>query len=356
MEKEKSTGTAKPAAEEGRPAEGGKGSDLAMGRGLDIGTCNLVSAAQRKDGSMVYRTLRNAFLDVEINDFTKKMLTKLGVQYVLYDRKMYVLGNPAFELANIFNRETLRPMAQGLISPHQADALPIIRLLVSQVLGEPAREKEPCFYCVPGDPIDSQMNVVYHRDIFDGLLRKLGFVPTAIAEAHALVFSELADDDFTGICISCGAGMFNCCVAYKTVPAVVFSTSRGGDWIDNNAAMVLGMKAPRVTAIKEKGIDLMHPKSREEEALVIYYRNLINYTLVNIKKKFESGEGIPTFPNAVDVVFSGGTSLAKGFIDLVAEEFKRIDFPLQIKNIRLAGDPLNAVAQGCLLACLSQQS
>mgnify|MGYP001113734923 CR=1 FL=1 len=343
----------KPAAEAKGTSKDEGQPQLALGRGLDIGTCNLVSAAQTEAGDLTYRSLRNAFLDVDINDFTKKMLTKLGVQYVMHNRRMYVLGSPAFELANIFNRETRRPMASGLISPHEADALPIIRLLISQVLGAPARENEPCFYSVPGEPIDSQMNVVYHRDIFDGLLTKLGFTPQWIAEAHALVFAELADDDFTGVAISCGAGMFNVCVAYKTVPAVVFSTSRGGDWVDNNAAMVLGMKGPRVTAIKEKGIDLMHPKNREEEALVIYYRNLINYTLINIKQRFESAEGIPTFPDAVDIVASGGTSKPKGFIDLFTEEFKRIDFPLEVKNIRRATEPLNAVAQGCLVAAMS---
>jgi hypothetical protein len=197
------------------------------------------------------------------------------------------------------------------------------------------------------------MNVVYHRDIFDGLLKKLGFVPNSMAEAHALVFAELADDDFTGIAISCGAGMFNICVAYKTMPALVFSTSRGGDWIDTNAAMVLGMKAPRVTAIKEKGVNLMAPENREQEAIVIYYRNLINYTLTSIKSRFESADSMPTFPYAVDIVCSGGTSLAGGFIDLFAEEFKKVDFPLEAKNIRLAAEPLNAVAQGCLVAAAS---
>ncbi|MHC5058552.1 MAG: disk-shape morphogenesis protein volactin [Planctomycetota bacterium] len=264
-----------------------------------------------------------------------------------------MVGSPAFELANVFNRETRRPMAAGLISPHEVDALPIIRLLIRQVLGGPAREGELCFYSVPGEPIDSNMNVVYHRDIFDGLLKKLDFTPESMAEAHALVFAELADDDFTGIAISCGAGMFNICVAYKTMPAVVFSTSRGGDWIDTNAAAVLGMKGPRVTAIKEKGVDLMNPTNREEEAIIIYYRNLINYTLTNIKNRFESADSMPTFPSAVDIVCAGGTSLATGFIDLFAEEFKKVDFPLEAKNIRLAGEPLNAIAQGCLVAGVS---
>jgi hypothetical protein len=352
-EQAKPEAEAKAEAKKDDAADSKEESSIAFGRGLDIGTCNLVSASEKLDGNSAYRSLRNAFLDVDINDFTKKMLTKLGVQYVMHNKRMYVLGSPAFELANIFNRETRRPMSSGLISPNEADALPIIRLLISQVLGEPARENEPCFYSVPGEPVDSQMNVVYHRDIFEGLLTKLGFKPQWMMEAHALVFAELADDDFTGVAISCGAGMFNICVSYKTVPAVTFSTSRGGDWVDVNAAMVLGMKAPRVTAIKEKGIDLMHPKNREEEALVIYYRNLINYTLVNIKQRFESAEGIPTFPDAVDIVCAGGTSKPDGFVELFEEEFKRIEFPLEVKKIRRAEDPLNAIAQGCLMAARS---
>jgi hypothetical protein len=224
-------------------------------------------------------------------------LAKMGHKKVraIDERRIMELITQAVEQAiegeDLDARE--RRVAAGLISPHEVDALPIIRLLIGQVLGGLARENEPCFYSVPGDPIDSSMNVVYHRDIFDGLLKKLGFVPQAMAEAHALVFAELADDDFTGIAISCGAGRFNICVAYKTMPAVVFSTSRGGDWIDNNAAMVLGMKAPRAAAIKEKGVDLMHPQGREQEAIVICYLNLVNYTLVNVKNRFESADSMP---------------------------------------------------------------
>ena len=53
------------------------------------------------------------------------------------------------------------------------------------------------------------------------------FIPARVALA------ELADDGFTGIGVSCGGGMFNVCVAYKTIPAITFSVARGGDWIDN---------------------------------------------------------------------------------------------------------------------------
>jgi len=145
------------------------------------------------------------------------------------------------------------------------------------------------------------------------------------------------------------------CVSYKTIPAVAFSTSRAGDWIDKNVAQVLGTNPTRAAALKEKGVNLNSPKNREQEAIGIYYRNLINYTLVNIKAKFESTEGIPQFPDPVDIVCSGGTSLIGGFIEVFQEELKKINFPIPINKVRLAGEPLNATAKGLLLAALNDE-
>ena len=147
--------------------------------------------------------------------------------------------------------------------------------------------------------------------------------------------------------------MFNVCVSYKSIPALTFSTSRGGDWIDRNVATVLGIKASRATAIKEKGVDICNPKSREEEAVEIYYRNLISYTLENIKRRFESSQGMPSFPDPIDIVCAGGTSLIGGFIDVFKEEFETIKFPIEVKNVRLAEDSLFSVSKGCLVAALS---
>jgi hypothetical protein len=185
------------------------------------------------------------------------------------------------------------------------------------------------------------------------MVKKIGFEPKALIEGHAVVFAELAEDDFTGIGISCGGGMFNICVCYKSIPALSFSTARGGDWIDRNVATVLGIKASRATAIKEKGVNLLSPRNREEEAIEIYYRNLISYTLEAIKTRFESSAGMPSFPEPIEIVCAGGTSMIGGFIEVFQDEFQSIKFPIQVKNIRRAEDPLFSVAKGCLVAALS---
>ncbi len=320
-----------------------------LGKGLDIGTANLVAATQGGQG-IELSLQRNAFIDVHSDVYTKNMLTKLGVPYAIQGDRLYVLGDASFELANIFGRETRRPMAKGLISPNEIDALPVIRLLIERVLGAPRAQGEPIYFSVPAAPIDSDLNVVYHEGIFKGLLTKLGYNAQPIVEGHAVCLAELSDDNFTGIGISCGGGMFNVCVSYKTIPALAFSTSRAGDWVDQNVAAVLGIPVSKATLIKEEGIDLMNPQGREEEAVAIYYRNLINYTLTNIKHRFESTDGMPVFREPISIVCSGGTSMVGNFIACFRDEFQKVNFPIPVKEIRHAENPLMVVAKGALIA------
>ncbi len=334
-------------------ASAGKNVKLELGRGLDVGTVNLASAVQDLDGNVIIKIQRNVFIDIDAEDYTRNMLTKLNVQYVVQNGRMMVVGDPAFELANILNRETRRPMKAGVISPQESDAMPIEKILLESLLGPPTQANENCYFSVPADPIDADFNVVYHKGLFSSLLKKMGYNPKPLLEGHAVVFAELAADDFTGIGISCGGGMFNICVSYRGISALAFSTSRAGDWIDRNVATVLGIKQSRAAANKEKGMNITSPKNREEEAVEIYYRNLISYTLENIKKRFESAEGMPSFPDPVEIVCAGGTSMVGGFIDVFRQEYEAIKFPIPVKNIRRAEDPLFSVARGCLVAALS---
>jgi hypothetical protein len=322
-------------------------------RGLDVGTMYLAGATQDDSGKINIKMVRHTFLDIDVNPFTKKKLQEQKVQYAEMGNKVYVLGDSAFELANIMNKTIRRPMQSGVISPGEADAVTILGLLIKAVLGKPEEDGTPCYFSVPASPIDADFNIVYHSNIIAGALKNLGYTPHELNEGYAVIFSELADQDFTGIGISFGGGMVNVCVSYKTIPAVTFSTSRAGDWIDKNVAQVLAIKPNRATALKEKGIDLKNPKSREEEAVVIYYRNLISYTLTNIKEKFQTAEQVPQFPDPVDIVCAGGSSLIGGFIDIFEDELKKIDFPIAINKVRLAAEPLHATSRGCLLAALS---
>ncbi len=330
--------------------------EVALGKGLDIGTANLAAAVQNNEGGITVNVERNAFLDIPSDVYSKNMLTKLKVPYVVHNGKLVVIGEAAFELANVFGRETRRPMQDGLISPNEVDALPMMKLIISKILGEPAVPGENCYFCVPAPSLDVDNNVVYHQGLFESMINKMGYNAHAINEAHAVIFAELAESDFTGIGLSFGGGMANACITYKSIPYLSFSVARGGDWIDKNVANVLGVPRSKAAYIKERGIDIRDPKSREEEAVSIYYRSLINYVLTNIKARFESGKNMPTFNTPVDIACAGGTSLIGGFIEVFREEFAKIDFPIPVGRIFRSEEALTAVAKGCLVAAAIGES
>jgi hypothetical protein len=48
--------------------------------------------------------------------------------------------------------------------------------------------------------------------------------------------------------------------------------------------------------------------------------------------------------------------MAGNFIELVKDVFKKLDFPIPVKDIRMAKDPFNATAKGSLVAAQLEMS
>ncbi|MBU4208355.1 MAG: hypothetical protein KKD12_01510, partial [Proteobacteria bacterium] len=163
------------------------------GKGLDVGT-SFIHSAEKKGEDVTFKTQRDAFFDLENNDFTKKMLEKSKINFVKKGEGLYVLGDEAVGFANIFNREVRRPLAKGVISPQEREALPVVELLIKSVLGEPKEKGEILYYSVPSRPLDADFLVVYHQKVLERYLRSLGFAPKAIEEGLAVILSELPEE------------------------------------------------------------------------------------------------------------------------------------------------------------------
>ena len=143
--------------------------------------------------------------------------------------------------------------------------------------------------------------------------------------------------------------------------ALSFSVARGGDWIDENVAADCGCTKAKVIAVKENSDQLDLTKSSINDiyqegsdeyniinAIRSYYGALINYLLTNLANQFNNAESVPNFPDSIPIVFGGGTSLVKGFLQVVGEQFNQDEFPIQISDIKLVEDAHTAVARGCL--------
>jgi actin-like ATPase involved in cell morphogenesis len=323
-------------------------------RGLDIGTMNLVQSRMNSDGTVSSSSLRNMYLKIDPSNAEYMDLSK--VSHTKIDNATYVLSQHAYEFANIFDLQVDRPMHKGMISSQEIDSLDIISQMIKNLIGE-GTPGSVCCYSVPADPIDDDRKNLYHEKVFGRVLEKLGYKAIPLNEATAVVYSECADSNFTGIGISFGAGMTNIAVVFKSVPVITFSVTRGGDWIDSNVSLDTGIVTNRITSIKEKDsfslIDFAGGNKRErriKEAISHYYNNLISYTTKHILAKLDSLT--VDFPDDVPIILSGGTSKANGFIDLVTSNFENYDFPFNISSIKVASNQLTAVAEGCLIKSL----
>jgi len=275
------------------------------------------------------------------------------VDYIEMNDHLLIVGDSALEM-NIFLGDGFplqRPLQDGLISPGELDSVDVLTFMLKQILGEPQEKGEYCYYSVPANPIDMKRDIVYHEGVFSRIITQLGYEPISGNEAEAIIFSECEKDGFSGIGISFGSGMTNVCLALKAMPCLQFSVARGGDWIDSGSAVSLGRSQSHMTEIKENGIDLMNPKTREEEALVFYYKKLITYAIDGIAKQFIMSGNSFGLKQELPIIISGGTSKAGNFMEFFKQVFERKKkrFPIQVSEIRHASDPLNAVAKGLLI-------
>lgn len=325
-----------------------------LGVGLDVGTMNIV-AARRADKGVETKRMRDAFISLPPTQM--KMLKLAQTSFVERDGEVLILGDAAMEMANVFGLDPRRPLSGGLVSASETDALDVLKLLVQSVLGAPAAPKEVCYFSVPAAPVDQpERDVIYHRGVFERIVEECGFEPYPANEAMGIIFAECAAEGFTGIAFSFGSGMTNVALAINTVEALAFSVARGGDWIDKHAAQAVGATQARMCALKESGIDLMAPKTREEEALCLYYKALIEHALDQVAARFEAIKSQFALTKAIPMVVSGGTSQAGNFLEFFLKVWdkKKRRFPLEVSEIRQAKDPLNAVALGLLVQAMQE--
>ena len=325
--------------------------------GLDVGTMNLVCASANASGQTDIVSLRNVFLTVEKTHLGETDLSKIS--HAKIDESIFILSNDAYNFANIFGYPISRSMQKGMISPEDINSADVLAVMIRELIGvKEGQQPGRCVFSVPGDPINSRSNVLYHQNILSRIISEIGFTPEPLNEAVAIIYAECADTDFSGISISFGAGLTNVAVVYKSIPVLEFALIRGGDWIDDNVAQAVGTIPNRVVAVKEKNFNINsfdsgRKKERKvREALGYYYTSLIHFVVKSTLRELERRDLDLGFPDNIPLVVSGGTSMAGGFLDIMRQQVRQEEWPLDLATVRYASDPLSCVAQGCLIKSL----
>lgn len=326
--------------------------------GLDVGTSYIVLAKQ-SDGGVDYKDFRDAFYTIKPTTPVATKMIEKGLSGKVFikdsDGSFIILGKDAIEKAIERNDTAKRPMFRGVVSAKEKDAKRVLSFILKEVVGQAKDQGEKLVFCVPAQPVDQEdddFDVGYHEDVVKTILSECGYTAKSINEAEALCYAELENEDYTGIGVSCGAGMTNVCVMLNGEPTVVFSTTKSGDWIDRMSSVATGEPDSVVQVEKEGGnFTIGEPNDNPVLAAVsAYYERLIDYTTKNLAAALSSHKSLPKFKDPLVIVVAGGTSQAKGYVENFAKMLIANGFPVKIKEVKHASDPLHAVAKGCLIA------
>ena len=327
-------------------------------KGLDVGTSFIVMSSQDGD-DINFVEFRDAFYVIKPSTPVANKMIEKGLKGKVFikdeDGSFVILGKDAIEKAVERNETARRPMYRGVVSVKEKDAKRILAYILKEVVGEASEPGEQLVFCVPAQPVDQEdedFDVGYHEDVVKNILSEVGYEARAINEAEALCYAELEDTDYTGIGISCGAGMTNVCVMLNGEPTVVFSTTKSGDWVDRMSAVASGEPDSVVQVEKESG-DFKVGEPNENpvlSAVASYYERLIEYTAKQLSAALDGHKALPKFKHPIKIVVAGGTSKADGYIEKLNEKLLEADFPLEIDVVKHSEDPLRAVSKGCLIA------
>ena len=322
--------------------------------GLDIGTSHIV-AAQEKGAHIHAVKQLNAFFTVPKSQFSKGILNKNQVMYYERANLFYVIGYSAENFANMFNMNNRKPIKEGLLSSDEEEGLSVIQAIVNTLIRKPKNFGEPICFVVPGEPLDGRDSVVYHESVIERFLGSLGYSPISINEGMAVVMSELAAEDYTGIGISIGGGMCNICLSYLSFPVITYSIQMAGDYVDSMAGSAVGEPATKIKGIKEEELDLTkEPKDRIMTALHIFYDELVFRLLQSLQRVLTSTDKMPKISAPIPIVLSGGSAVPNGCKEKFEKVLKSIQLPVEISSVRLAEDPLNAPAKGALITAMTE--
>ena len=352
-------------------------------KSLDVGTMFLVKGELDTidDSDVVFEKERNVFAEVkETLDDPEEILKDNNYAYAKYKNKYYVVGEDVFkvhEIESLFKKsgtssyfsEVRRPMKDGMLNIREDKmSLAIIQEIIKNLVGKPNFPGETLCFCVPGNPVNSSNNVLFHQNVLTNFIKSLGYEPECINEALALIFSEnpCADDPnepdgiakFSGISISCGSGMCNVALAWKQLPLLTFSIESAGDWIDIESAKIVGCDVATITKYKERHFDFNKFDSTDmkQMALNVYYEAMIKNAIEHFSAKFENLDDDEKREIPLEIIVGGGTASVPGFIEKFKEVLKTVSLPFEVKNVRLAKNPLYAVSNGCLAKAISVEN
>ncbi len=157
---------------------------VASAIGLDVGTSRIVTA-RRKDKDIQFAKQLNAFVTIPFSKLTQGVLKKERIPHLIQDAEIVVYGDESERFANLFHKETRRPMLRGILNKEETEGGMLVRHLVMLLTGEEVGEGKKLCFSIPAAPLGASQEVNEHETELKGMFTKLGYDPRSISEGLA---------------------------------------------------------------------------------------------------------------------------------------------------------------------------
>ncbi|MEY7848268.1 hypothetical protein AB7C87_03590 [Natrarchaeobius sp. A-rgal3] len=315
-----------------------------MELGLDIGRGTIRVAVGDSDSDGI-ESVRPIVYPTDAATLEEASVSPSAVQTVERGETTYVVSSDAEAVARAVDDEVVSTFSEDGegIGDHRDD---LLEALVRSALDE--KSTEHLCYTVPGPTRDGGRPLETYRDVVESALPPGDLEPTPIDRGFAVVYDQLAADNYTGLGIYVGREATSVTLSYYGVPTMSVSVDYGADSVIEEASAETGTDEGRVREVLTAFVlDPEEATSDVESAIARAYDELIGVMAETIAERADERDhqGAVSVPVAI-----AGEGAVEGLEYLVGGRFDAAALPVSVRGVRLADDPAASAARGALSA------
>lgn len=349
-----------------------------MSIALDIGS-HRISSLRFENEQLIARHRRCVFAVLPVTASHQQVLQQANVEWVTCDDGLLLLGDAAWDHAELFHVHARPLLNDGVLPEHDPVSRQLLATMIEAVLPKAMVPGEICSLTTPGSGGRSEAAQA-DLEFYQRIVRLQGYEPLLVPTPTALALAELATQGFTGIAFVCGASCCEAALLHRGLVVCHRHHPHGGNWIDQRIAETLGLVSwnpagerfidlAAATRLREarptpgRGFSLgalrrdagpSHQRPIESNEYSSVLRSCLLQALSELTLEFSTevarmGHG-HDFPQPLPVIMGGGLVMSPGFLALADEALRSVEWDLALQAPRIApGWPFNTT-RGLLIA------
>ena len=315
-----------------------------MNFGLDIGTGAIRSASgdARSDGGVDTYPAVTLALEEDVEGVDGEFDQTASFEH---GDTTYLVGRAATRAAEELDRSPTPLFSNGVLEVGEPTQR-ALEQLISTALGEDSIDR--LCYTTPGTIVDADEPTDVHRSTVATALEKQAVSTTAISKGFAVIYDQLAEDNYTGLGVCIESHSTSLALSYYGVPVLACTLAKGRSWIAEQAAAQTGHAPDQVDSVLSAfTLDPSAAGGGIERALAQAHDALAAALIEALEAqaaKADLQQGL-SVPLAV-----AGDGAVEGIEFLLGGRFDAADLPVSVRGVRLAQAPGAAPARGALAA------